>query len=183
MIDYQYGAWDPGRTGTVGENEKDINLKIAGKLQAYLEQSGATVIITRNEDAALSSDKREDMRIRKDIINEGKGDILLSVHQNSYPQEAVRGGQVFYLKGSEEGEALAKAVQAQLVAVLDPENHRVAKPDATYYILKNTKMPAVIVECGFLSNRKEEALLNTDEYQEKVAWAIYLGIMDYFNGL
>lgn len=180
-IYFEYGSWDPGKTGTLGENEKDINLKIAKKLQAYLEQSGSIVMITRNEDQALDGDKKVDMKKRKEIINEWKGDLLISIHQNSYPSEKVKGGQVFYHKSSENGKILAELIQERFRTSLNSENHRQAKENTSYYILKNTEMPAAIVECGFLSNREEEEKLNLDEYQEQVAWAIYLGIIDYFE--
>lgn len=181
VLDAGHGGWDPGRVGIGGADEKIINLKIVEKLQKYLEQSGAIVLLTRDTDVALSNDKREDMRQRKEIVNESEADILVSIHQNYYPKANVRGGQVFYLKSSEESKRLAETLQARLVQVLDPANHRVAKDNGAYYILKQTKLPGAIVECGFLSNPEEERLLNTEEYQEKVAWAVYLGIMDYFT--
>ncbi len=181
IIDAGHGGWDPGKTGTAGENEKDINLKIALKLQQYLEQSGAVVLITRGDDTALGSKKKEDMKNRKEIVNESEGDILISIHQNAFPKPSAKGGQVFYHNGSEAGKRLAELIQAKLKEEVDPMNTRAAKANTDYYILKNTSIPSAIVECGFLSNMEEEQKLNTDEYQEKVAWAIYLGILDYFK--
>lgn len=183
VIDAGHGGWDPGKTGIRGENEKDINLKIASKLQLYLEQSGATVIVTRNEDLALSNKKREDMKERKVIANESKADLLISIHQNSFPKPSVHGAQVFYYNDSEESKNLAEILQASLKDHLDKSNNRVAKANKEYYILKNTKLPGVIIECGFLTNYEEEKILNTEEYQEKVAWAIYMGLIDYFKSL
>lgn len=181
VIDAGHGGWDPGRTGVNGENEKNINLKIALKLQTYLEQGGATVLITRNEDSALSQKKKEDMKQRKEIANESEGDILISIHQNSFPKKSAKGAQVFYYNNSEESKKLAEYIQNSLKQFLDPNNERLAKANTSYYILKNTKLPAAIVECGFLTNAEEEAMLNDEKYQEKVAWAIYLGILDYFG--
>lgn len=181
IIDPGHGGWDPGKTGAAGENEKIINLQIALKLQSYLEQSGAVVLVTRNTDNALSEKKKEDMKLRKEIANESQGDMFISIHQNAFPSAGPKGAQVFYFRDSEEGKHLAETIQKQLKLVINPDNKREAKANTDYYILKNTKIPAAIVECGFLSNREEEQLLNDDSYQEKVAWAIYLGIIDYFK--
>lgn len=181
VIDVGHGGWDPGKTGSGGENEKDINLKIALKLQNYLEQSGSVVIITRIDDTALDSKKKADMKKRKEIVEESEGDILISIHQNSFPSVKAKGAQVFYHKKSEDGKILAQMLQERLKTTLDSNNTRQAKDNTSYYILKNTSLPSAIVECGFLSNHDEEMKLNEDAYQEKVAWAIYLGIIDYFQ--
>ena len=106
----------------------------------------------------------------------------VSIHQNSYPQESVKGAQVFYYGQSKEGKELAETLQKTLVAQLDPQNHRQAKANESYYLLKKTPSPTVIVECGFLSNWKEAKALNTEEYQERMAWTIHMGIMEYLNG-
>ena len=107
--------------------------------------------------------------------------FTVSIHQNSYPEEYVKGAQVFYYGHSKEGEALAKKIQNSLVLHLDPDNHRVEKANESYYLLKKTPTPTVIVECGFLSNSEEAELLDTDAYQEKVAWAIMMGVSQYLN--
>ncbi|WP_304508433.1 N-acetylmuramoyl-L-alanine amidase [Anaerotignum sp.] len=182
ILDAGHGGWDPGKTGVGGEDEKNINLKIMGKLQQYLEQGGATVYITRATDEALGSKKRADMAERKKIANESSGDILVSIHQNAFPSTGVKGAQVFYHKSSEQGKRLAESVQDELKSKVDSENQRLAKQNSDYYILRTTEIPAIIVECGFLSNPTEEALLNDEAYQDKLAWAIYLGITDYFSG-
>lgn len=181
VIDAGHGGWDPGKKGTVGENEKIINLQIAQKLAVYLEQGGAVVYMTRNTDEALGKKKRADMKERETITNESEGDILISIHQNSFPTGSIKGAQVFYHKQSEEGQRLAKTIQTSLITFVDPENTRDIKANNDYYILRTTKIPAALVECGFLSNGGEEQLLNEEMYQEKVAWAIYMGIMEYFS--
>lgn len=152
------------------------------KLQGYLEQAGATVFLTRSTDEALGGGKREDMAERKRIANESKGDILVSIHQNAFPSAKVKGAQVFYHKNSEEAKYLAECLQESLRERLDDGNRRQAKENADYYILRTTELPAAIVECGFLSNREEERLLNDEDYQDKLAWAIYCGIAAYFDG-
>jgi len=181
IIDAGHGGWDPGKKGTKGEDEKDINLRVAEKLQKYLEQSGATVFVTRLEDEALGQKKQGDMKERKLIANESGGDILISIHQNAFPQTAPKGAQVFYHNRSEEGKILAACIQASLKTSVDGENKRESKENKSYYILRTTTIPAVIVECGFLSNPTEEQKLNEEGYQESVAWAIYKGIVDYFS--
>ena len=183
VLDVGHGGWDPGKTGNAGKNEKELNLEVAEKLAVYLEMGGAEVILTRNSDAALGEGKRTDMAERKRIAKESNGDILVSIHQNAFPSEKVKGAQVFYYGRSENGKLLAEAVQENLKNRVDGSNDRQAKENNSYYILKMTEIPAVIVECGFLSNREEEKLLNDAGYQEKLAWAIYCGILDYFEKL
>jgi N-acetylmuramoyl-L-alanine amidase len=181
ILDAGHGGWDPGKTGTSGEDEKNINLAVMEKLQQYLEQGGATVFITRATDEALGSKKGADMAERKKIANESDGDILVSIHQNAFPSSGAKGAQVFYHKSSEQGKRLAEIIQEKLIINVDAENKRLAKENKDYYILRTTEIPAIIVECGFLSNPTEEKLLNDEEYQTKLAWAIYLGIADYFS--
>ena len=183
VLDAGHGGWDPGKTGTNGKNEKELNLAVTEKLADYLEMGGAEVILTRTSDDALGSGKKADMAERKRIANESDGDILVSIHQNAFPSAKAKGAQVFYHKKSENGELLAECVQENLRNRVDGSNNRQAKENASYYILKTTEIPAVIVECGFLSNGEEEKLLNDEVYQEKLAWAIYCGILDYFEKL
>ena len=107
--------------------------------------------------------------------------LTVSIHQNSYPEEYVHGAQVFFYETSVEGKKLAEAIQTRLVQDIEPENKRQVKANDSYYLLKKTPTPIVIVECGFLSNQEEGEKLCTDLYQEKVAWAIHLGILQYLN--
>ncbi|MFV0313890.1 MAG: N-acetylmuramoyl-L-alanine amidase [Anaerotignum sp.] len=181
VLDAGHGGWDPGKTGRVGEDEKILNLAIMVKLQQYLEQGGATVLVTRATDEALGSRKVSDMAERQKIANESDGDILISIHQNAFPSSSERGAQVFYYKSSEDGKRLAELIQESLKANVDGDNKRKAKQNQDYYILRTTQIPSVIVECGFLSNSHEESLLNDDAYQDKIAWGMYLGIIEYFS--
>ena len=181
VLDAGHGGWDPGKTGTGGVNEKELNLLVAEKLAEYLEQGGAEVILTRESDDALGEGKRTDMAERRRIANESGADILVSIHQNAFPSAKVRGAQVFYHNSSGNGKVLAECVQENLQHRVDGSNNRQAKENKDYYILRTTEIPAVIVECGFLSNAEEEKLLNDATYQEKLAWAIYCGILDYFE--
>ncbi len=180
VIDAGHGEWDPGKVAKDGTLEKDINLQISKYLQGYLEQSGGFVLTTRIDDTSLSNKKREDLKERKNIANNENVDLLVSIHQNSFPKENVKGAQVFYYSGSEESKKLAECVQNRFKEI-DSTNNRIAKENKDYYLLKQTTMPSIIVECGFLSNTEENNKLKNEEYQKKIAWAIYLGILDYYN--
>jgi len=186
VIDAGHGGKDPGKVGVNDSLEKDINLEIALQLKSMLEQNGISVVMTREEDKDLASEnatnrKNEDLRARIAQIAESGAVLTVSIHQNSFPEEDVAGAQVFYFSQSEEGKRLAHILQKQIKAEADPENHRVAKANKEYYLLKKSACPAVIVECGFLSNIREAALLTTEEYQRKIAYAIHLGILEYIN--
>lgn len=186
VIDAGHGGKDPGKVGVNDVLEKDINLGIAKRLKNLLEQNGIVVVMTREEDKDLASEqasnrKNEDLRARANLITETAPVTMVSIHQNSFPEEEVDGAQVFYYSGSEEGKLLGTMVQESLKSEISDGNHRVAKANKEYYLLKKASCPAVIVECGFLSNPAEAALLATEEYQEKIAFAIHLGIMEYIN--
>ena len=186
VIDAGHGGSDPGKVGVDGSLEKDINLQIAQRLKQYLEQSDVEVILTREDDNGLyeKDDKKKkmaDMKKRCSIIEESNADLVVSIHQNSYHEEYVSGGQVFYYKDSEKGKRLAETLQKRFDYVLGTENRRLAKANGNYYLLLHVKCPIVIVECGFLSNRKEAALLQQGEYQDKLAYTIHMGILQYLN--
>ena len=121
------------------------------------------------------------MRKRNEIINNSGAHIFISIHLNSFPQYQYYGAQTFYQKGSEESKKLAELIQEELKNVIENKNHRMAKSIDTVYILKNKTIPGVLVECGFLSNPQEEKLLQDDKYQDKIAWAIFIGIMRYLS--
>ncbi len=186
VIDPGHGGEDPGKVGINGANEKDVNLQIARLVKMFLEKNDVEVVMTRDSDAGLndpdvSNKKVQDMKRRIALIEEESPDLTVSIHQNSYPEEYVHGAQVFYYTGSTQGKRLAEIIQAQLVERADPGNRRQVKANDSYYLLKKTGVPIVIVECGFLSNREEAARLCTPEYQERVAWAIHMGILQYLN--
>ena len=186
VIDAGHGGADPGKVGINKAEEKDVNLKIAKYLKKLLEKDDIKVIMTRTDENGLyqedsNNKKVEDMRKRCEIIEEAAPVFTISIHQNSYPEEYVKGAQVFFYGASAEGKSLAEVLQSVLVEKLDPANHRQAKANESYYLLKKTSSPTVIVECGFLSNSAEASLLVTKEYQKKVAEAIYTGIMRYLE--
>lgn len=186
VIDPGHGGYDPGKVGLKGSHEKDINLAIALKLKDYLEQSGAKVVMTRTQDEDLDGlpdkfNKNSDMRRRKEIINDSEADILISIHQNAFTQSEVRGAQVFYYNESNNAKSLAKHVQTSIKENADVNNQRKIKSTENYYVLKVSIMPGIIIECGFLTNPEEAAALNSTEYQDKMAWSIYAGIVKYFQ--
>lgn len=181
VIDAGHGGYDPGKVASDGTEEKGINLSIAQLLAGYMRQGGANITMTRTEDVALSENKREDLKLRAGFASDTNADLFISIHQNSFPQESVHGAQVFYKKDSESGKALAICIQKRLKEVADMGNTRMPKADGSYYVLKNSKIPSVIVECGFLSNDEEHNKLLEEEYREHLAWAIYMGVMDYYG--
>ena len=183
-VDPGHGGTDPGKVGINGQLEKDINLAIAKKLKTYLEASDVTVVLTRDKDMGLYSSgdahkKMADMRKRCQLIEEVKPDLVISIHQNSYHEEAIRGGQVFYYKTSVRGKKLAQILQGRFDYVLGDANKRQAKANDNYYLLLHVKEPIIIAECGFLSNWEEAEKLETKEYQDRLAWTLPMGILEY----
>lgn len=187
VVDAGHGGADPGKVSVDGSLEKDINLKIALKLQKFLEMQDVDVVLTRDSDAGLydesaSNKKVQDMKNRVGIIEERQPALTVSIHQNSYHEEYVHGAQAFYYANSEKSKELAERIQRIMALELDKDNARQAKANDSYYLLKKTSTPIVIVECGFLSNYEEAQKLASELYQEKVAWAIHLAIMQQLNG-
>jgi N-acetylmuramoyl-L-alanine amidase len=186
VIDAGHGADDGGKIGINGAVEKDINLLIALRVKELLKAQGVDVVMTREDDAGLypktgENRKLRDMQKRVELINKERAALTVSIHQNSYTDERVSGAQTFYMTGCKEGKRAAEILQEQMIVTLAPDKERVAKENGSYYLLKQVKTPIVIAECGFLSNAKEAELLCDAEYQEKVAWAIHLGILRYLN--
>ena len=142
--------------------------------------------MTREEDEAVGKSggeisKREDMSSRVELINTSEADLAVSVHQNSFTVESSKGAQVFYHTDSAEGAVLARMIQEEIKTTLKDDNPRMEKADNTYYMLKKTSCPLVIVECGFLSNYEETALLKEESYQKKIAEGIAGGVMKYLE--
>lgn len=188
VIDAGHGIPDEGAQSSNGTTEAETNLKIALKLQNLLEQSGSTVILTRSDENAiydidsktLKQKKISDIHNRVKIGNESSADIFVSIHLNKIPQEQYWGWQCFYKEGNEKSQKLAKSLQSNLNEAIQKENKRVAMKLENVYIIKHVEIPISIVECGFLSNQEEEKLLLDDAYQNRLAWGIYNGIIDYF---
>lgn len=187
VLDAGHGGFDGGMVGGSGISEKELNLIYAKKLGDLLEKAGYRVVQTRVSDAGLydedhANKKAQDMQRRCAVIEQEKPLLTVSIHQNSYPQDAsVCGPQVFYYEQSKEGEKLAAVIQEHLNNMKDVMRQRKEKGNASYYILKRSASTTVIVECGFLTNPQEEALLQQESYQEQVVQAIYNGILQYLN--
>lgn len=189
VLDAGHGTPDEGATSSDGTSEASINLKITLKLQKLLESSGATVILTRFDENAIyeldaktiSQKKVSDIKNRVKIGNESSADVFVSIHLNKIPEKQYYGWQTFYKDGNEDSKLLATSIQNNLNTAINTTNNRVPLKLDNVYIMKHVEIPIALVECGFLSNDAEEALLVTDEYQNKLAWGIYNGIMDYFN--
>ena len=181
VIDAGHGGFDSGAIGRFsGVHEDGLNLSVAQKLEVLFEGAGFEVIMTRGDDEAVGMTKDDDMWTRRKIIDEADADIVISVHMNKFSQSSVSGPMVFYFDDSAEGEKLAAAIQQMLNDTLQPPRPRTHKPE-TYYILRSGTCPCALVECGFLSNEREEWLLQTDDYQQKCADAIFSGAVLYLE--
>lgn len=188
VLDAGHGGEDGGATSSNGNSEADINLKISLKVQSLLEQSGCTVILTRSDENAiydlnaktLKEKKVSDIKNRVKIGNSSSADIFVSIHLNKIPESQYYGWQTFYKDGNEASKKLATCLQNNLNESISKENKRVPLKIDNIYIMKNVEITTSIVECGFLSNPEEEKLLLQDEYQNKIAWGIYTGIINYF---
>lgn len=185
-IDPGHGGADPGKVGAGDVLEKDINLQISLLLKEELENRGIRVLMTRTKDEDLAEEgagerKLSDLSNRCKMMNESQAALTICIHQNSYPDPDVAGAQVFYCSGSEMGQQVAGYIQDSLKECVDPDNKREIKENNSYYMLKNTGIPVVIVECGFLSNPEETELLTDPDYQEQIAEAVALGVLKYFS--
>lgn len=191
IVDAGHGGIDPGAmTDDQSIKEKDVNLKIAKKVKELIEASGAVVILTRNDDTSLYTEEvgktvrqkyNENLRNRKKIIQESSADMFVSIHLNKFPQSKYYGAQTFYPYGKEDDKKLATYIQSELKRVVDTTNNREIKPRNDIYLIKDNQIPSTLIECGFLSNDKEAKLLNDEEYQNQIAWAIYVGVQRYFS--
>jgi N-acetylmuramoyl-L-alanine amidase len=185
LIDPGHGGEDPGKVSPGGVLEKDINLAVAKKLYALLIQGGGTVYLTRTEDKALSNNedtvrarKRADLQKRVEMTQNTEADLYIAIHCNAFPASRWSGAQTFYAPDVPGSKELATCIQEELIAF--PGNTtRKAKADSVSYIFKKAKIPLVNVEIGFLSNPREEQLLQDSAYQDKLAWSIYAGIVRY----
>ena len=189
ILDAGHGTPDEGAESASGTTEASLNLKITLKIQKLLESSGATVILTRSDDNSIyeidaktiAQKKVSDIKNRVKIGNKSSADIFVSIHLNKISDSSYSGWQTFYKNGSEDSKKLANTIQSSLNSSISKNNNRIPHTLNTVYIMKHVEIPITIVECGFLSNPEEEKQLKTDEYQDKLAWGIYNGIMDYFN--
>lgn len=187
VIDAGHGLPDGGATDSNNNLESDLNLKIALKIQKLLEASNCTVLLTRSDEngiyeenaSTIREKKISDMKNRVNIANNLNSEIFVSIHMNKINAKSS-GWQSFYKKDCEYSRALANLIQENLNYTIQKNNKREIKSIDNIYLAKNINIPFVLVECGFLSDSTEAIQLQSDEYQEKLAWGIYTGIMDYF---
>ena len=185
VLDPGHGGNDPGKVGANSVKEKDVNLQIAMKTKKLLEKEGVRVIMTRDKDQDLAGDsdhnrKVQDMKARVKLINDAMPALTVSIHQNSYQDPAVKGAQVFYYSHSKEAERAAEILKQALLTV-EESGTREKKAADSYYLLKKTEVPVVIVECGFLSNPEEAKRLADSAYQKELAKAVAKGILTCLN--
>lgn len=190
VIDAGHGGEDGGAVADDGTVEKDINLKISLVLRNLFTEAGYNVTMTRDKDVALyhndeqtiKSKKVADMKKRLEIYNSNSNNIIISIHQNKFEEKKYSGAQVFYSPNNDKSKLLAEAVRNSIVSSIQKDNKRETK-EATnsIYLLWNTTQPAIIVECGFLSNNNELNLLKNQKYQNKMAYAIFDGTLNYIK--
>ena len=185
VIDAGHGGEDGG-AGDNGLQEKDINLDIALRLRDMLTAAGCKVVMTRDSDISLGQGdtvrerKVDDLKRRTEIINSDSSNILVSIHQNKFEQSKYSGTQIFCSKNDPASLQLGESIRRSVTGLLQNDNKRELKTDdGSVYILSHAAVPAVIVECGFLSNEQEAKLLADEEYRSKMAFAIMCGILEY----
>ena len=189
VVDAGHGGMDGGVVGkTTGRKESDLNLAIAYKIKEKLTDAGFETVMTRKTegglyDAPTKGFKTRDMQKRKEIVEKAAPTLVLSIHQNYYPSSRQRGGQTFYLKGNDGGQVLAENIQAGLNALYGEQSVKPRKSVAADFFMLRFSMPSVIVECGFLSSPKDEALLLDAVFEEKLAAAVVSGTVKYLQGL
>lgn len=187
VLDPGHGGADGGAEGGTVQ-EKDVTLAITKRLQDYLQEAGAYVILTRSVDEDLASEqtkglsrrKTEDLKQRAKIMDKAEPDCILSIHLNAIPSSRWRGAQTFYHPKNKENLILARFIQQSITKELK-NTDRTAKTIQHVYLLRRAQAPAALVEVGFLSNPDERQLLKTEEYQQKISEAIYQGVMRYFT--
>ena len=188
ILDAGHGAPDYGTESASGTTEQELNLAITLKLQQILEQSGVNVILTRSDENGIYEVDKDSIRAKKIsdtknrvyIGNNSAADIYVSIHMNYYTDSQYSGWQTFYQSSSESSKKLANIIQQSLNENIG-QNKRNPMAIKGVYIMDHVKIPAVIVECGFLSNKNDEERLKTDSYQSQLAWGIYLGVQKYFT--
>lgn len=189
VIDAGHGGIDGGAVGVDGSLEKDINLAVAKRLRELLELTGIECVMTREEDRLVVDDsvrshrKMHDLKNRVAIVNAQSSPIFVSIHMNKYPSEKYSGLQVWYSKHDPESKGLAAQIQAYAATFLMPENTRkIKQADSSIYVLDRLRVPAVLIECGFLSNHGECARLASEEYRGDLAVTIFAAILSYLGG-
>lgn len=188
VLDAGHGGADGGAVGIGDIYEKDINLAIALKLRDFLRFFGFDVIMTRETDISIHDSgldtireqKVSDIKNRLKIINSNPDCILISIHQNKFEQSKYKGTQVFYSSNNSSGQVLAQCIQQSVAVNLQPDNTRQIKAMGTdSYIMQNSHVPSVLIECGFISNQSDIDNLTNEDYQKQYCLAVLNGLFDY----
>ena len=179
VIDAGHGGMDSGAVGVDGTEEKDLNLAVARILADDFRLAGYTVIETRTDDRMLGDGekgqrKRADLEARLQLADEAAERVFVSIHMNTYPTASCRGLQVWYSGNNAASKGYAEAVQTGIRAALQPDNTReIKQATSAIYILKNAQNPAILIECGFLTNPDECRKLCDEAYQKELALTIF----------
>lgn len=188
LVDPGHGLPDGGAVGIGGTVEQEINLAIAKKLQEVLTGKGITVVMTRSTEEGLHTEedgirqmKRNDMQTRLRMMKDSGADLFLSIHMNYFTSSEVNGLRVFYAKNHPEVKLLAEEIQLRMGGVTGAKMVAVKAADANLFLMKAPPIPAILVECGFLSNPEEEKKLNDEDYQARLAWAIADAVEKYYK--
>lgn len=190
VIDAGHGLPDGGAVGIGGTIEQSINLSVAKKVEEILSVGGIEVTMTRNDENCLSFEddgkslremKREDMNERLKIIKKSEADLFISIHMNHFEQPKVNGLRLFYDNNHPQTKELANSMQEKMSEITGAKMYAVKAADQSLFLMKNPPSPAVLVECGFLSNPEEEKKLNDEDYQSRLAWAIAQSIKDFLE--
>lgn len=190
LVSSPHGGFDGGCTSADGIPEKGINLNIMLKLRDILTVNGYEVKVTRDSDRSIhdsgiegmSEQKSSDMDNRLEIFNSCANAVCISIHQNQFTEPKYSGAQMFYSSSDDRSERLADSLQKSFAEILQPDNKREIKNcGKELFLCYYSKNPTVMVECGFLSNPEEAAMLSTDEYQQKIAFTIFCGLNRYIS--
>ena len=186
VIDAGHGGEDGGTTGAAGTAEDEVNLSIAKRLEAMLTLMGYQTRMTRTDSGSLATEgetirarKQSDLRNRVALANKYQNSILVSIHQNHFPDPKYDGAQVFF---TDSAESLANAMQASLTTTLSPQSRRTAKKASGIYLMEHITCPGLLIECGFLSNPAEEQKLLSAQYQKHLAAVIATVLAKYADG-
>ncbi len=184
ILDAGHGGRDGGALAEDGTREKDLNLAVAKKLGALLETANIRVVMTREEDTELAPEdsthkKRDDLMARLEMTKAHENAILVSIHMNKFPVEKYSGLQVYYSKNNEKSMVLAETIQEGARFLREENNRKTKAAGDNIYLLYHTEIPAVLVECGFLSNEAELAFLKSDGYQWGLAVSLYTSILEF----
>ena len=189
VLDAGHGGLDSGAVGKSGVLEKDVNLSVVKHLREMLEMSGFQVVVTRDEDISIydagvegiRNQKLSDMDNRYEIVQSYPDSIFLCIHQNNFTDPAYFGGQMFYNNNNPDNRTLAQIMQNRFAALQEGNDREIKLSGNELFLLKDNKNPSLMIECGFLSNPEEEALLATTEYQQKLAFSIYCGVLEFID--